>query len=286
MTFSVTPASCYVRVAMQAVKENAVAEYSALRACTARGRVRRHCTARDGDFDADREQTLSCYYTRPGYIPNEGRPVVAHYRVYVRYSDKHSAQGSSEERQWDIERHRERAAELEAKLGEKIELVEVPYVDRAESGFHGDNLEAELGRIKADIQSGAIPKRDILCAEAHDRLGRLRPGEAVMQYLGFLRDGIRLDIKGVLRSWQSINGEQGLPTLMNDFIDIFLAYQESLTKQKHARHTNQIKRKKRRDSAQQGVMRTGSAGWFVGSRCPAWVRPVHEPIVIDDHIYL
>jgi Recombinase len=211
---------------------------------------------------------------------------VAHYRVYVRYSDKHSAQGSSEERQWDIERHRERAAELEAKLGEKIELVEVPYVDRAESGFHGDNLEAELGRIKADIQSGAIPKRDILCAEAHDRLGRLRPGEAVMQYLGFLRDGIRLDIKGVLRSWQSINGEQGLPTLMNDFIEIFVAYQESLKKQKHARDTNQIKRKKLRAGTQQGVMRSGTAGWFVGRRCPAWVRPVQEPVVIEEHVYL
>ena len=88
------------------------------------------------------------------------------------------------------------------------------------------------------------------------------------------------------RSWQSINGEQGLPTLMNDFIEIFVAYTETLKKQKHARDTNQIKRKKLRAGTQQGVMRTGSAGWFVGRRCPAWVRPVHEPIVIDDHIYL
>src|SRR6267143_2434041 len=106
-----------------------------LRAGPAHGRVPRTASP-DGDFNADREQALSCYYTRPGYIPNEGRPVVAHYRVYVRYSDPHSSGGSSEERQWNIDRHRKRAAELEAMLGEKVEFVEVPYIDRAKSGFH------------------------------------------------------------------------------------------------------------------------------------------------------
>jgi hypothetical protein len=211
---------------------------------------------------------------------------VPHYIVYVRYSGKHQQSGSSEERQWDIERHRKRTAELEAVLGEKIEFVEVPYVDRGKSGFHGDNLEADLGRIKADIQSGTIPKGDILCVESHSRLGRLTPGEAVIQYLGFLRDGIRLDIKGVLRSWQSINGEHGLPTLMNDFIEIFTAYQESLNKKKYARDTNRIKRTKLRAGTQRGVMRSGAAGWFVGRRCPAWVRPVREPVIIDGHVYL
>jgi hypothetical protein len=38
------------------------------------------------------------------------------------------------------------------------EFVEVPYIDRGKSGFHGDNLEAELGRIKADIQSERSPR--------------------------------------------------------------------------------------------------------------------------------
>jgi DNA invertase Pin-like site-specific DNA recombinase len=125
---------------------------------------------------------------------------VARYRVYVRYSDKHQQYGSSEERQWDIERHRKRAIELAATL------VEIPYVDRGKSGFHGDNLEAELGRIKFDIQSGAIPRGDILCVEAHSRLGRLTPIEALDQYLGFLKAGIKLDIKRNLRTWETING--------------------------------------------------------------------------------
>ena len=198
-------------------------------------------------------------------------------KSFARVLEKPQKNGSSEERQWNIEKHRKRAAELGATF------LEVPYIDRGKSGFHGDNLAAALGRIKTDIQSGVIPKGDILSVESHSRLGRLTPGEAVMQYLGFLRDGIRLDIKGVLRSWQSINGEQGLPTLMNDFIEIFTAHQESLNKSKYARDTNQIKRDKLSAGTKKGVMKTGTAGWFVGKRCPAWLEPLGEP---DENGYL
>ena len=193
------------------------------------------------------------------------------YFLYARYSSKAQQYGSSEERQIDLDRHRKRATELGA------ELVEVPYIDRGKSGFHGDHLEAELGRIKSDIQSGVIGRGDILWAESHSRLGRLTPGEAIMEYLGFLRSGISLDIKGVLRSWQSINGDQGLPTLMMDLIDIFTAHKESLDKSEHARDTNRIKRDKLRAGTKKGVMKTGTAGWFVGDRCPAWLEPIDAP---------
>jgi hypothetical protein len=189
------------------------------------------------------------------------------YFLYARYSSKAQQYGSSEERQVDLDRHRKRATEL------GVELVEVPYIDRGKSGFHGDHLEAELGRIKSDIQSGVIGKGDILWAE-HSRLGRLTPGEAIMEYLGFLRSGISLDINGVLRSWQTINGDQGLPTLMMDFIDIFTAHKESLNKSEHARDTNRIKRDKLRAGTKHGVMKTGTAGWFVGDRSSAWLEPL------------
>jgi hypothetical protein len=72
------------------------------------------------------------------------------YRVYGRYPGPEQGKGSSEERQLDMEQHRQRAEELGA------ELVEIPYIDRGKSGFYGDNLEAELGRIKAEIESGII----------------------------------------------------------------------------------------------------------------------------------
>jgi hypothetical protein len=203
---------------------------------------------------------------------------VPRYFLYVRFSDKPQQYGSSEERQIDLDTHRRRAAELSA------ELVEVPYIDRGKSGFHGEHLEAELGRIKADIQSGVIRKGDILWAESHSRLGRLTPPEAMMEYLGILRSGIRLDIKGQLRSWESIGRDQGLPTLMMDFIEMFTVYGESLQKQKHARDTNAIKRRKLLEGIKEGVMHTGTPGWFVGDRCPAWLAPLATPNA-DGYLY-
>ncbi len=192
------------------------------------------------------------------------------YRVYGRFSGPEQGKGSSEERQSDMERHRQRAEELGA------ELVEIPYIDRGKSGFYGDNLEAELGRIKAKIESGIIVRGDILWVESHSRLGRLMPVEAITQYFDFLRRGIKLDIKDrALRTWASINGDMAV--LMHDLTDIFLAYAESLQKSKHGRETNAIKRKKLFAGQKQGVMKTGAAGLFVGRRCPAWLEPLTEP---------
>ena len=194
------------------------------------------------------------------------------YRVYGRYSGPEQGKGSSEERQSDMERHRQRAEELGA------ELVEIPYIDRGKSGFYGDNLEAELGRIKSEIEAGIIVRGDFLWVESHSRLGRLMPTEAIIQYFEFLRRGIKLDIKDRgLRTWASVNGEHGMQVLMNDLVDIFVAYAEALQKSKHGRDTNAIKRRKLFAGQKQGVMKTGTAGLFVGRRCPAWLEPLTEP---------
>jgi len=192
------------------------------------------------------------------------------YRVYGRFSGPEQGKGSSEERQSDMERHRQRAEELGA------ELVEIPYIDRGKSGFYGDNLEAELGRIKAKIESGIVVRGGRPRVDSHSRLGRLMPVEAITQYFDFLRRGIKLDIKDrALRTWASINGDMAV--LMHDLTDIFLAYAESLQKSKHGRETNAIKRKKLFAGQKQGVMKTGAAGLFVGRRCPAWLEPLTEP---------
>src|ERR1043166_1379756 len=188
--------------------------------------------------------------------------MVAQYWIYGRHSDKgNQAKGSSRQRQTDLTKHRKRVAELSAELDSEIELVEAPYYDAGKSGFHGDNLKAELGRMKDDIQAGRIKKGDIICIESHSRLGRLKPPKAIMQYLGFLRDGIRLDIKGKLRSWRSINGEEGWQTLTDDLSDMFVAHKESLTKAKYARETNDLKRSKLREGIKESVMHGGTAGW-------------------------
>src|SRR5205809_43699 len=133
------------------------------------------------------------------------------YRVYGRWSGPEQGKGSSEERQLDMEEHRKRAEELGA------ELVEIPYIDRGKSGFYGDNLEAELGRIKAEIESGVIVRGDILWVESHSRLGRLMPVEAITQCFDFRRRGLKVGIKGRgARGRACGDGEQGLAVSVSD----------------------------------------------------------------------
>src|SRR5437660_1295688 len=120
------------------------------------------------------------------------------YIVYGRRSSDAQKGNSSEERQMDMEHYRKRAEEL------GLPFQEIAYFDDAESGFFGDNLEAELGKIFADIKSGALPPGSVIGTESHSRLGRLKPGDALLQYLEILRLGIRLDIKGkALRTWEN-----------------------------------------------------------------------------------
>jgi hypothetical protein len=194
------------------------------------------------------------------------------YIVYGRRSSDTQRGNSSEERQLDIEHYRGRAVEL------GLRFREVPYFDDAKSGFFGDNLEAELGKIFDDVQTGALPKGSIIGTESHSRLGRLKPGEALMQYLRILELGIKLDIKGkALRSWASINGLMGIGILSEDFIEMYMAYKHSADLQRVERETNRIKRKAVREGRQGGTMKKGGAGWFVGHRCPAWLVPRDRP---------
>src|ERR1051326_6336097 len=135
------------------------------------------------------------------------------YIYYGRYSGEGQRGNSSVERQVDtaVEHYRARAKEL------GLPFVEMPFFDDAKSGYHGDNLEAELGKIFADIKSGALPPGSVIGCEAHSRLGRLSANEALFQYLEILKLGIKLDIKGrALRTWDSIGGLSGVLVLMED----------------------------------------------------------------------
>jgi hypothetical protein len=203
------------------------------------------------------------------------------YIVYGRYSGEGQRGNSSVERQMDIEHYRTQAA----KYG--LPFVEVPFFDDAKSGYHGDDLEAELGKIFVDIKSGKLPPGSIIGTESHSRLGRLSANEALYQYLDILRIGVHLDIKGrALRTWDSIGGLTGVLVLMEDFIDMVIAHKHSADLSKTERDTNDIKRKAIREGRRGSTMKKGGPGWFVGNRCPAWLVPVSEPVVYDGHEFM
>src|SRR5690348_14711390 len=202
------------------------------------------------------------------------------YIVYGRFSGEGQRGNSSEERQLDLEHYWTRAAEF------GLPFRKVPYFDDAKSGFYGDNLEAELGKIFRDIRSGAIPPGSTIGVESHSRLGRLSANEALYQYLDILRLGIRLDIRGkTLRTWDSIGGLSGVLVLMDDFIDMVIAHKHSADLQRTLRDTNEIKRQHvRQGEHDRRTMKKGGPGWFVGHRCPAWLLPC-DPYEIDGTIY-
>lgn len=203
------------------------------------------------------------------------------YIVYGRYSGEGQRGNSSVERQMDIEHYRAQAAKFD------LPFVEVPFFDDAKSGYHGDNLEAELGKIFADIRSGDLPPGSIIGTESHSRLGRLSANEALYQYLDILRIGVHLDIKGrTLRTWDSIGGLTGVLVLMEDFIDMVIAHKHSADLSKTERDTNDIKRKAIREGRRDGTMKKGGPGWFVGNRCPAWQTPLRNSIEIDGRLYM
>ena len=78
--------------------------------------------------------------------------------------------GSSEERQLDLDHYRKHAAEL------GLPFLEHLYYDRHKSGFHGDNLEAEFGRMMFDIQNGDVlfQRREGRDQHSEDRTGAFR----------------------------------------------------------------------------------------------------------------
>jgi hypothetical protein len=193
------------------------------------------------------------------------------YFLYARFSSPAQRGNSSEERQLDMGWHRQEADRLGA------ELVEIPYIDREKSGFYGDNLEAELGKVYADIKNGVIQPGDYLYAESHNRLGRLKPMEAIRKYFDILEARINLDISGTVRTYEIVNGPDGLGILMQDFLDIFLAYKHSADLSKTLTRTNRLKRDQVRRGDKVHGMKKGGPGWFVGHRCPAWLYPLDRP---------
>ncbi len=207
-----------------------------------------------------------------------GQPI---YIVYGRFSGEGQCGNSSVERQTDLDHYRKRAEEL------GLPFVEVAFFDDAKSGYHGDNLEAELGKIFTDIRSGRIPPGSAIGTESHSRLGRLSANEALYQYLDILRLGIKLDIKGrALRTWDSIGGLGGVLTLMEDFIDMVIAHKHSADLAETERDTNQIKRRQVRRGERSHTMKKGGPGWFVGHRCPAWLNPLRDAIEIAGRLYM
>src|SRR6056300_886510 len=103
--------------------------------------------------------------------------------AYIRFSSANQDFGTSYTRQIDYinkwhEDHQEFDLEVREDLG-------IP-------SYRGQNLKAAFGDILDDIASGKIPKGSYLLFEAHDRLTRVGPGDALRLFQSLLDQGMTL----------------------------------------------------------------------------------------------
>jgi len=85
---------------------------------------------------------------------------------YIRFSAIHQGNGSSVDRQEELI-----ADWLEA--NPDYERFNQSYKDLGKSGYHGDNLKHDMGKIIAAIDGKIIKSGDVILVEAIDRIGRL-----------------------------------------------------------------------------------------------------------------
>ena len=87
---------------------------------------------------------------------------------YIRFSTGKQSFGRSEKRQ------REMVARWLTQHP-NYQLAPTTYKDLGKSGFSGEHLDRDLGRLLAAINEGLIPSGSMILIEAMDRLGRLEP---------------------------------------------------------------------------------------------------------------
>jgi DNA invertase Pin-like site-specific DNA recombinase len=104
--------------------------------------------------------------------------------TYCRFSSGSQSKGSSIERQIQI------AADWHKKHPE-YELSDLRFIDKAKSGYSGENLKYELGNILDAIESQQIRAADAILVEALDRMGRQ---DAFTMLGGTLKNIIEADV--------------------------------------------------------------------------------------------
>ncbi|ELR66035.1 Recombinase [Photobacterium marinum] len=150
--------------------------------------------------------------------------------LYGRYSTLAQEDGNSSERQKEL-------AQAIAQQ-ENLEIIKV-YFDEGKSGYHGANLDGELGVLLKDIENGVIASGYILLVEELDRLSRQHLFKAQKQLTSILEKGIEI--------WTYLNGSlckynsENPMLLLQAIVKSQLAFEES--DKKAARAKDNWKRK-------------------------------------------
>lgn len=136
---------------------------------------------------------------------------------YSRYSDPNSATGRSEARQAD--------GLIAFAQRIKAEIWPEVYCDRSRSGFHGEHLAHDFGRLLRDCKAKKFPPSAIIYFEDMDRFGRMKQRETQKHWGEILDAGYRIGVEGVIYTADTPEIQ-----LLTPIIKAILAHEESLKK--------------------------------------------------------
>jgi DNA invertase Pin-like site-specific DNA recombinase len=104
---------------------------------------------------------------------------------YIRFSSSKQDKGTSLKRQQDL-------INKWLLKNPEIELSMLTYNDYGKSGFHGDHLKHDFGRLLDAIESNKIKHGDFILVEAIDRIGRLPTMKAMNILTSICLRGVKI----------------------------------------------------------------------------------------------
>lgn len=138
--------------------------------------------------------------------------------TYSRFSEDRQEEGDS------LRRQKEWQDKTCQQNGWSIKLR---FEDKGESGYHGDNLDAQLGKLLELIEKGVIGPGWVLVVEDMDRLSRMETeAHRLVKWMAKVK-GVCVQTKRSLTSPENV-GEMG--TDLPNYISSWLGHQESQKK--------------------------------------------------------
>lgn len=171
---------------------------------------------------------------------------------YIRWSSAIQGDGDSDRRQT------EQAEQYAAEHG--LDLVPENIMrDEGKSAFTGKNLsDGEFGAFIQAIDEGRIEKGSYLLVEAHDRLSRQEPEQALQIFLNIISKGIV--IVTLQDNIEYRTGQMDMMKLFGSIIKMSVAHEESDKKRKRGKANWEGKR-----------LKAIAEGIKVSGICPSWL---------------
>jgi len=173
---------------------------------------------------------------------------------YIRFSSPEQEKGDSLRRQLSQSEAYAQAHGLT--LDDSLRLQ-----DRGLSAFHGiHRIKGALGEFHRLVEQGEVKPGSVLLVESLDRLSREHVDEALTQFMGLIRAGVKVVTLADKMEYDQASIRNNFGQLIVSLVIMSRAHEESATKSLRGRAAWDNKRKE------------AGNGHKLTAKCPAWLR--------------